>query len=108
MPRFARRSLLVLAARIAAVLGLARVAPPPAGAAAGIIARDAAVPFPESLLDALGSAVLPSELGAVGRAAALRRFREWVLGYRAGAELDRKSTRLNSSHSRASRMPSSA
>ena len=31
-----------------------------------------------------------------------------MLGYFAGSILDRKSTRLNSSHSRASRMPSSA
>ena len=35
------------------------------------------------------------------------RYRDWQNGYR-DWETDRKSTRLNSSHSRASRMPSSA
>ena len=88
MPHFGRRSLLVLAARIAAALGFARVAVAPAFAAAELIVRDGHEPFPLLLLDALGAVVLPSELGEAGRTAALRRFLEWVSGYLSGAELN--------------------
>jgi hypothetical protein len=38
-------------------------------------------------LRALGEAILPSELGTVGIAAAVDRFQRWIAGYREGAEL---------------------
>jgi hypothetical protein len=38
-------------------------------------------------LRALGEAVLPSELGSAGIAAAVDRFQRWIAGYREGAEL---------------------
>jgi anti-sigma factor RsiW len=38
-------------------------------------------------LRALGEAVLPSELGSAGVAAAVDRFQRWIAGYREGAEL---------------------
>ena len=38
-------------------------------------------------LRALGEAVLPSELGSAGTAAAVDRFQRWIAGYREGAEL---------------------
>ncbi|MEO5815074.1 MAG: hypothetical protein ABIT20_07330 [Gemmatimonadaceae bacterium] len=38
-------------------------------------------------LRALGDAVLPSELGTAGVAAAVDRFQRWISGYREGAEL---------------------
>ena len=47
---------------------------------------------------------LEQQLGALGRAGLIESFR----GAGGGCRLDRKSTRLNSSHSQQSRMPSSA
>ena len=38
-------------------------------------------------LDALGEAILPSELGSAGIARAIDGFRRWMGGYQAGAEL---------------------
>lgn len=86
MPRLTRRSLLVIAARIAAALGLAGAATTRGVAAAEPIARDTV--FSAPLLAALGEALLPVELGAAGLQAALQRFVAWVQGYRAGAELN--------------------
>jgi len=86
MPSFPRRSFIGFALRLGAMLGLSRVLP--ASAAGGIIATDATAPFDAALLDALGAAVLPSELGEQGRAAALRRFSAWITGYAPGAELN--------------------
>jgi hypothetical protein len=40
------------------------------------------------LLSALGSAVLPSELGAQGTTGAVAEFQRWMDGYRAGAEVN--------------------
>ena len=87
MSPITRRLLLRLMARLSAALGAARLVPLPAAADA-LIAREAASPLEPRLLDALAEAVLPVELGAAGRAAAVRRFHEWVAGYRAGAELN--------------------
>ena len=86
MPSFRRRSFIVFALRVGAMLGLSRTVP--VSAAGNIIATDAASPFDAALLDALGAAVLPSELGDQGRAAALRRFSAWITGYVPGAELN--------------------
>ena len=69
MPSFRRRSFVVFALRVGAMLGLARALP--VSAAGSVIATDAASPFDAALLDALGAAVLPSELGEQGRAALL-------------------------------------
>jgi hypothetical protein len=86
MPRLTRRSLLLLAARIAAALGLAGAASGRAAASAETSARDTV--FPAPLLAALGEALLPAELGGAGLEAALQRFVAWVQGYRVGAELN--------------------
>lgn len=86
MPSFPRRSFIGFALRLGALLGLGRALPAPA--AGSLIATDAAVPFDAALLEALGAAVLPSELGEQGRAAALRRFSAWITGYVPGAELN--------------------
>lgn len=86
MPSIARRSFIGFAARIAALLGLGRALP--VAAAGNIIATDAQTPFDAALLEALGAAVLPSELGEQGRAAALRRFGTWIAGYAPGAEIN--------------------
>jgi hypothetical protein len=68
------------------MLGLARALP--VSAAGSVIATDASAPINAALLDALGAAELPSELGEQGRAAALRRFSVWITGYVPGAELN--------------------
>jgi hypothetical protein len=86
MPSFPRRSFIGFALRLGAMLGLSRALP--VSAAGNLIATDAAAPFDAALLDALGAAVLPSELGEQGRAAALRRFSVWITGYVPGAELN--------------------
>src|SRR4051794_35117758 len=39
-----------------------------------------------SVLEALGDAVLPAELGAAGSTRAVNEFQQWMDGYRAGAE----------------------
>jgi hypothetical protein len=41
-----------------------------------------------ALLNALGEAILPSELGASGQRAAVAAFQRWIMGYRDHAELD--------------------
>ena len=62
-----------------------------------------------NMLDALDTAVIRARVGLARRAepAAKRNVRA-VYGINAGSLTDRKSTRLNSSHDLASRMPSSA
>lgn len=86
MPSFPRRSFIGFALRLGAMLGLSRALP--VSAAGSLIATDVAAPFDATLLQALGAAVLPSELGEQGRAAALRRFSAWITGYVPAAELN--------------------
>ena len=86
MPSFRRRSFVVFALRVGAILGFGRALP--VSAAGSVIATDAAASLNAALLDALGAAVLPSELGEQGRAAALRRFSAWLVGYVPGAEVN--------------------
>jgi hypothetical protein len=50
------------------------------------LAVDDLAASPRTML-ALGEAVLPTELGTAGAAAAVRAFQQWIAGYREGAEL---------------------
>ena len=103
MPSFRRRSFIGFALRVGALLGFGRALP--ASAAGSVIATDAAAPFDDALLDALGAAVLPSELGEQGRAAALRRFSAWITGYVPGAELNHPYPAAPVTHLPASPLP---
>ncbi len=78
MPTLSRRAFLGwLAASVPAAAIVRRAH----AAAVGELAAD-----PRTLA-AIGLAVLPSELGSAGSAAAVQRFQRWILGYRDGAEL---------------------
>ncbi len=103
MPSIRRRSFIGFALRVGALLGFGRALP--VSAAGGIIATDAAAPFDATLLGALGAAVLPSELGEQGRAAALRRFSAWITGYMPGAEVNHPYPAAPVTHLPASPLP---
>lgn len=78
MPLVSRRA---FAATVAALLPTASLVRLAHAAAVDHLERD------PRTLRALGAAVLPSELGDAGIAAAVREFERWIAGYREGAEL---------------------
>ncbi|MDB4879703.1 MAG: hypothetical protein JWL60_1149 [Gemmatimonadetes bacterium] len=78
MTPFSRRAFL---GTLAAALPVAVLVRRAHAAAVGELATDS------STLRALAEAVLPSELGGAGVAAAVTEFQRWIDGYRAGAEL---------------------
>lgn len=82
MPRLSRRTFVGWIGALGAMLGARRV-----GAADA--PRDPAQPaaLPPAPLAAVAAAVLPSDLGAIGTAKAVREFTKWVAEYRAGAEI---------------------
>ena len=78
MPTLSRRAFLGwLAASVPAAAIIRRAH----AAAVGELAADTRT------LAAVGAAVLPSDLGGDGTAAAVNRFQRWILDYREGAEL---------------------
>ena len=80
---------------------LTMVVPYPAGGGSDFVARQ----IQSELSKQLGQQVVVENIGGVGGALGVQK----VLGAPAdGYQLDRKSTRLNSSHEWISRMPSSA
>lgn len=82
--RLTRRRFLGWLSALVAALGWR---PLRAAAASGSADNQTGPVLPQELLMAIGSAALPSELGAGGIERAVRGFSSWAAGYRAGAEL---------------------
>jgi hypothetical protein len=78
MPRISRRAFLAAVATAVPTAALLR--------RAHAAAVDTLATSPRAL-EALGEAVLPSELGRAGTIAAVSDFQRWIAGYREGAEL---------------------